>query len=168
MGGAIARGSRACLAGCVAAYMVISPAQAAKCATGPEQAALQTRVVQTELMVMALSCQEHSRYNRFVTKFQAELIKHGTELRNFFNQAYGEQGPQRLNKFVTELANVSSHRSLVRTDQFCNEVRTEYDAVLALPPSQLASYAATHPFARTHGIPDCTSQGLTTARKQRH
>jgi hypothetical protein len=168
MGRALTRRMHACIAGCVAAYLMVNPALAAKCATGAQQAALEARVLQTELMVMALSCQEHSRYNHFVTKFQTELVKHGTDLRNFFNQTYGAQGQQRLNKFVTELANLSSQRSLARTDQFCNEVRSEYDVVLALPTHQLSSYAAAHPFARTHGIPDCASHGgVTTARKQR-
>lgn len=162
----LARGTRACLTGCVAAYLVVNPAEASKCASSVDQAALEARILQTELMVTALSCQEHSRYNNFVIKFQEELVRRGTDLRDFFNHAYGAQGTRNLNKFVTELANIASHRSLVRTDQFCNEVRSEYDTVLAMSPSQLTGYAASHPFATTHGIPACTPQ-TNTAGKQR-
>ena len=148
---------------------MVSPAQAAKCASSVDQAALEARILQTELMVTALSCQEHARYNNFVTKFQEELVRRGTDLRHFFNRAYGAQGAQNLNKFVTELANISSNRSLARTDRFCEEVRHAYDAVLAMSPSDLITYAASHPFATSHGIPTCAAQTNTagTADKRR-
>jgi hypothetical protein len=43
------------------------------CANDRELAALNARVVQTELMVAALSCEERTRYNEFAMSFQSRV-----------------------------------------------------------------------------------------------
>ena len=47
------------------------------CASERDLAALNTRVLQTELMVAALSCGEKQRYNTFVTTYQTVLTDRG-------------------------------------------------------------------------------------------
>ncbi|MEX2480897.1 MAG: hypothetical protein WD928_08550 [Gammaproteobacteria bacterium] len=81
------------------------------CAKGHEQLALNTSVLRAELMVAALSCGIQPQYNAFVTKFEGALTEHGYLLRAFFQRQYGHSAEQRLNRFVTRLANDESRRS---------------------------------------------------------
>ena len=57
----------------IALLALANPALAAACATPGEATALRTAVIQQELMVAALQCQEAPAYNRFVTTYRGEL-----------------------------------------------------------------------------------------------
>src|SRR3546814_1871604 len=96
-----------------------APALAAKCASVADRSALETRMLQTELVVAALSCNERTRYNAFVNKFKGELGDRGKALKAFFNRAHGKDATRRLNAFVTELANEASQRTIAYQGDFC-------------------------------------------------
>jgi hypothetical protein len=131
------------------------PQSPKSCAAPAEMSALQSRVLLSDLMVSALSCNEQSRYNAFVTKYKSDLGKQGAMLQEFFRKAYGGAGRTHMNRFVTDLANNSSNYSLVHIGLYCEETKKEFDELLAGQPS-FASYAASQPYANIHGVTPCT------------
>jgi hypothetical protein len=134
--------------------MVPTPAKA--CAGSQELAALQSRVLLSDLMVSALSCNEQPRYNAVVTKYKSDLGKQGAMLQEFFHKAYGGAGRSQMNRFVTDLANNSSNYSLQHIGLYCQETAKEYDTLLAGNQPSIAGYAAQLPSANIHGVTPCT------------
>lgn len=131
------------------------PTTAKACAAPAEMAALQSRVLLSDLMVSALSCNEQPRYNAFVTKYKGDLGKHGAALQQYFGKAYGGAGRSQMNRFVTDLANNSSNYSLEHITLYCQETRKEFEDLLASNQTSLASYAASTPHANIHGVTPC-------------
>ena len=144
-----------------AALLGASAVEAA-CARSAELSGLQARVLQTELMVAALSCDEATRYNAFVTRFKDELMSESKRMQRYFARVHGRQAKKELNAFVTELANVSSQRSLTQAGDFCPKAAALLEDALKLEPRQFASFAAQQSFADSHGIDSC--DGLREAR----
>lgn len=115
------------------------------CPRPVEQTALDSRALQIELMVAALSCGKRSNYNAFVKKYQGDLVKHGRCLQSFFQRKHGAAGPRNLNAFITQLANQASHRSSITHTAFCVNSSSLFDRLLSARPiilnELLASYA---------------------------
>ena len=126
------------------------------CVNPKEEAALQTRVVQTELMVAALLCHATPRYNDFVTANQKELMRAHEALRAMFKRFFGAQGGTELNTFITKLANDSSKRSTRGITAFCTQATAIYDGAAALGDQMtLATFVAVQPVAQLHGFAVC-------------
>jgi hypothetical protein len=142
------------VAALIAGLLATEGAEAA-CASAAELSGLETRVLQTELMVAALSCGEAARYNAFVNRFRGELVVESKRMQHYFNRVHGGRAGKELNSFVTELANNSSQRSLTEAGSFCPEAATLLDQVLKLEPRQLDDFAAGLSFAGAHGIESC-------------
>src|SRR3546814_3141196 len=113
-------------------------------------------MLQTELVVAALSCNERTRYNAFVNKFKGELGDRGKALKAFFNRAHGKDATRRLNAFVTELANEASQRTIAYQGDFCGDAVQRFEAVLKLQPAELSTFAAAQNTASLHGYEVCT------------
>lgn len=133
----------------------VGPAVAGPCALPDEQFALDTRVLQSELMVAALTCQENARYNAFVTKFAPALVIEGTSFRNYFTRVYGPYGEQMMDQLVTRLANLAEMRSWALGPLYCPTEQSVFDGLLALDLSQLLVFAASRPYVNDHDIEPC-------------
>lgn len=130
------------------------------CVDGRTLAAMQMRIVQTELMVAGLSCRgidrwaqtaNTQRYNAFVTTYRPTLMNDTHRvLAKFFPTE------QRLNDYLTRLANDSSQRSLRDIVVFCDTAAKIYDDVLSPTPVQLPSYSAALPISEHHGHKVCS------------
>ena len=110
-----------------------------------EQAALDVRYLQTELMVAALSCgrpEFHQHYNLFVAKFGNSLKQNSTHLKSYFTRQYGNQGTTQMDRFVTRLANEASLRSMQQAS-FCHDSIALFQRVTALDATALDSFSAT-------------------------
>lgn len=97
-----------------------------------EKEAMAFRYLQTELMVAALSCgrQEYrNKYNAFVVRYRPALRRNGRILKTIFKRNYGNKGKRRLDRYVTELANDVSVRSMERAE-FCVVAGQKFNAVL--------------------------------------
>ncbi|HLF58090.1 MAG TPA: hypothetical protein VI732_00505 [Alphaproteobacteria bacterium] len=143
-----------------AAQLVASNiAVAATCASPAEKAALDARVLQSELMVAALTCGENARYNAFVQKFEPELVGFGKALRSYFARAYGKAGENELNQFVTRLANGATiRRTQFTMPQYCASAVNLFNSVLSVELSGLRDFAGQAPFASDSGIESCAVQ----------
>lgn len=143
------------VAGCATvADAVAAPAKAARkvCANERDMAALNTRVLQTELMVAALSCDERVRYNEFATNFQPVLIARADDLRAFFQKAGGSG---RMNAMVTKLANDASQASQKRANDYCQFAAELFEEVLRTPPQDFNGVVDKPWIAARHGFPAC-------------
>src|SRR3546814_13154368 len=70
-------------------------------------------------MVAALTCGARDEYNSFVSRYQPELVRHGRTMQRHFQKTYGAASTRHLNRYVTELANEASARSIADRANFC-------------------------------------------------
>jgi len=117
-------------------------------------------MLQTELMVAALSCNQRAHYNAFVKRFNAELVQRGTTMKSYFSRAHGRSGATKLNLFITRIANEISTRSLGHVSAFCAAATETFARLNALPPEQFGTFVAAYAPAKTHGVATC----IETAR----
>lgn len=144
---------------------VSAGAYAATCAQPHEEAALQVRLLQTELMVGGLACNLRQDYNLFAVDFGSPLRQHGHILKRFYARSYGVQGERRLNRFVTRLANETALRRGRDADGFCRTVARAFADLRNLPPRDLAAFASGQAGAAAHGHAVCTAVAGRTLSK---
>ena len=125
------------------------------CANDRDMAALNARVVQTELMVAALSCEEKPRYNKFASSYQDVLIARGGDLRAFFQRTMGSRGVTRMDALVTQLANDASKQSQMRADTYCQFAGDLFQKVLQTPPQNFNSVTNEAWVQARHGYAAC-------------
>ncbi len=139
-----------------AVFLILATSGAeAVCVSPKDREALSMRLLQTELMVAALSCQRKSDYNTFVRRFETELVDHGKTLKRLFKRTYGAKTRQ-LDSFVTRLANQASQRSLQHRSKYCEKSDALFSAVMATEPRVLIALADRQTFSDSHGIAACT------------
>lgn len=130
-------------AAALAALSVASPSSAQPL-NAREQAALDVRYLQTELMVAALSCgrtEYHTYYNNFVSKFGNSLKRHSNVMKAYFTREYGAQGGKQLDTYVTRLANEASLRSMQQAS-FCQDSKALFERVAATDAPSLEGLSA--------------------------
>ena len=125
------------------------------CATPQDETTLNARVLQTELMVAALACGEQQRYNAFVNAFKSELSQQGQLLRAYFKRVHGASGENRMNAFVTKLANDAAQRTANGPDAYCGAAARLFSELLASPPRDFARVAAKPEISSRHGYLLC-------------
>ncbi len=130
-------------------------AWAEPCAGPGEQTALDTRALQTELMVAALSCGNRIHYNAFVRKYQGDLVKHGRTLQSFFQRKHGAAGRKNLNTFITRLANEASHRSSITHAAFCANSSLLLNRLLSARSVRLEKLLENSTTTSSHDIAPC-------------
>jgi hypothetical protein len=156
--------SRAVLLIAVAA-MAVGPAMAAKkkappapkCIKDKVLSAFQMRMLQTELVVGALSCKMTPRYNEFVIAYRPDLMTaHKTMMKYFGRES-------RLEDYKSRTANESSQRSLANITEFCLYSSALYDKLLGPEKLKLSEFAMNEPAANRHGQDVCGTPSLVTA-----
>jgi hypothetical protein len=133
-----------CGAVALASLCALASPSAAQPLNAREQAALDVRYLQTELMVAALSCGRpdfHQHYNVFVAKFGGSLKRHANVMKSYFSREYGAQGITQLDRYVTRLANEASLRSMQQA-AFCQDSTHLFERVTALDPASLDGFSA--------------------------
>jgi hypothetical protein len=149
-----------------ASALLVAPAFAAKkkkapkappCVKGKVLTSFQMRMMQTELVVGALSCKLTPRYNEFVTAYRPDLMgAHKVLMRQFGRES-------RLEDYKSKTANEASQRSLANITEFCLYTSALYDKLLGLEKVQLAAFVGTEPAASRHGQNACDAPALVTA-----
>ena len=140
----------------LAAVMALADgAGASVCLRPGEEAALNSKALQSDLMVSALACSETARYNAWARKFESELVANGAMLKGIFRQAYGTAGDTRLGQFVTALANDAAGRSAVEKAAFCAVTARVFDRVLPMNGPEFLAFVAGPDFAGRHNFAAC-------------
>ena len=147
-----------------ASTLVAGPAFAAKkksaeppCVKGKVLSAFQMRMLQTELVVGALSCKLTPRYNDFVIAYRPDLMSAHRSLMGYFARE------SRLEDYKSRTANEVSQRSLANITEFCNYTSALYDKLLGPEKIQLAEFVSSEPSANRHGQNACGMPSLVTA-----
>lgn len=125
------------------------------CAHPLEHIALNSRVLQTELMVAALSCGNRPLYNAFVSKFRGDLVNQGRSLRSFFQRHHGGGGGDNLNRFITRLANEASQRSNAGRAAFCSDASLVFPQLLNNKRLNFETLLDSPTLAMRHSISSC-------------
>lgn len=112
---------------------------AAQCAQETRIEALHVHEVKTRLMVAALACEARSEYASFVNRFSPALSRNGEALKSYFRGEYGAQSNERLNAFVTRLANKVSQENSTDPGAFCAFSRELFETVITLADDKIAS-----------------------------
>lgn len=130
-------------------------ADAAVCLRPGDEMAVNTRVMQSELMVAALACDQAAGYNAMVRKFQPELTAGGTALKRIFRNAYGAGSEHHLGRYVTVLANDAAQRSATEKGRFCTIMAGIFDRVMGMDGVAFRAFVAGPEFAGRHGLSEC-------------
>ena len=109
----------------------IGSASALEPKNAAETAAVNARLLQTEMMVAALTCGLRPQYNTAVRTFEKELVQHGKVLRKMFRRNHGASAQKKLDKYITQLANDASSRSNYDRRTYCRTASLLFDDVLA-------------------------------------
>lgn len=96
-----------------------------------ETDAVNVRILQSEMMVAALTCNMRNRYNTVVVRYQGELVSHGRVLKKMFRRDHGQRAQKELDGFVTQLANDASIRSIREREAFCVNANAMFSTILA-------------------------------------
>jgi hypothetical protein len=137
---------------CLAAAPALAGSE--PCVSEKDERALNTRVLQTELMVAALSCNEQQRYNALVTNYRGHLAEQGASLRAWFSRTYGSASSSELNAFVTRLANDASKRSL-EAESYCAAASALLAEVLATSADGFDGITQSAVIHGRHGFSRC-------------
>ncbi len=146
-----------------AAALFVGPAIAAKkkaepaCIKDKVLASFQMRMLQTELVVGALSCKMTPRYNEFVTAYRDELMGAHRVLMKYFARE------SKLEDYKSKTANEASQRSLANITEFCLYTSALYDKLLGPERPKLAAFVGSERVANHHGQNACGSPELITA-----
>ncbi|HEX6980942.1 MAG TPA: hypothetical protein VF342_16750 [Alphaproteobacteria bacterium] len=153
----------------VAGALVAGPSSdaVARCLTDREQTAFRVRMLQTELMVAALSCRGvpgrdfTGQYNVFVKKHEDQLISHGRVLQSYFGARYGADARRQLDAYITSLANEVSRRSML-SPTFCDESVSLFQEAVQLERKQLDSWSAQRASSYPMPFERCGAEPLGT------
>lgn len=127
------------------------------CVKGKVLSAFQMRMLQTELVVGALSCKLTPRYNEFVTAYRTDLMSaHRTLMSHFARES-------RLEDYKSRTANEVSQRSLANITEFCNYTTSLYDKLLGPEKLRLIEFVSGEPSANRHGQNTCSPPSIVTA-----
>jgi hypothetical protein len=123
------------------------------CARPQDAMAVRVAALQQEMMVAAYMCHDVAAYNRFVIAHRSELQESDKALMDFFLQQNAPTGVGDYNLFKTELANVSSFRS-VSDPLFCWRIDANFKVALGRKES-LAQLLSELPYPVETGSVSC-------------
>jgi len=125
---------------CAAALPAMAQRQ---CASPADQAVFEVQALRSELMVLATGCQEDTRYNAFIRRYQPDLLANDRAVDAWFKKHFGRAGQTEHDRFVTDLANALSREGSHLGGDFCPRNGLIFSEVLALRGAQdLPAYAA--------------------------
>lgn len=126
------------------------------CASEKELTALNSRALQSHLMVAALACGKSDSYNKFMKKFSKFNNANHRDLQNYFVKNYRNDSKKRLNNFITTIANQSSRHSLnVESEEFCKNAGLLFDKLMKGQDNDIIKTASQKQFSSIHGISLC-------------
>ncbi len=147
---------RGVLAFALAGAMLASTASAAVCTRPAEKSAFDITGLKSELMVTALACNEQDRYNSFISRYRADLMREDRALDSYFGRSYGNRARSEHDNYITNLANVQSESGIKLGTDFCGHSVGMFDKVLALhSDKELPEFAASQTIAQPMDLTAC-------------
>ena len=159
---------RAIIGGVLAAGLAAGGvASAEPCARPAEHAAFDLAALKSALMVAALTCHAEDRYNQFVVRYRADLLKAERALGGYFVRAH--RGRQAFDDYITSLANAQSEAGIRLGGTICDQRLVMFDRVMALPTTaELPRFAGTQAIPQPKPVEDCPAPAHGTRTALRH
>lgn len=148
---------RLALIGVIAAGLFSAEvAVAHPCTSAVDQGAFDVAALKSELMLVALTCNERDDYNQFVQRFRTDLMKEERALNAWFGRAYGRHAQQQHDDYITNLANIESQTGLKRGTLFCSDQAKLFQTVLQLRNiGQIVTFAANQRYPQPIELESC-------------
>lgn len=148
---------RAIVGGVLAAGLALSGVAAADpCARPAEHTAFDLAALKSALMVAALTCHAEDRYNQFIGRYRADLLKAERALGGYFGRASARAKQQALDDYVTSLANAQSEADIGLGAEICDQRLAMFDRVMALgSTAELPRFAGTQAIPQPQPVQDC-------------
>jgi len=113
------------------------------CASNAEVSTFEVAALRSEMMVLAMGCNEEHRYNAFMRKFLPELQANERAVQAYFRKHYGRSAQTEQDRFVTDMANSRSRAATQLGSDHCPRNGLLFAEVMALRTmTELADYAA--------------------------
>jgi hypothetical protein len=111
----------------------------AQCMQPAEKPGFDIRALQSQLMVLALTCSQTDEYNRFVTQNRAVLTGAYNDVQRHFRRVAGNAWQRQIDAYITNTANGHSQTGISQGSLFCsNQVQLFPQALAASTREQLA------------------------------
>jgi len=138
----------------------------ARCARPAEKLSFDTRNLQSQLMVAALSCGQRDRYNAFVLKHRAELVKLSDGMKGYFSRIHGKRGEREMHSYITAQANQAALQRVQPDGAFCTYAAEIFQAIEEARPGQLAPVvlAASAKYENAGNIAACAAETRSADR----
>ncbi len=147
----------AALLGSSAAVAAATSLKPSRCATPAELNAIASRILETELLVGALSCAQSTQYNAFMEKFRKTQNEQARTLQAMFKRMYGKSSQRELDAFITRLGNDSALRSLELQLAYCQGTYDLFEEAASLAEADYHRLTAKPSLAGRHPFPACAS-----------
>lgn len=142
--------------GLLTGNLVAGAARAEQCTRPIEKTAFNVTGLKSQLMVTAISCQAHDKYNLFVTRYRTDLMMQERALNGYFQRAFGRGAQKAHDDYITQLANSQSEVGIQSGTLFCNRTIGLFDEVMALKGGkELPLYAAQKSLVQPIALIDC-------------
>lgn len=116
------------------------------CMSPTNQEALEIAGLKSSLMVSALTCNQRSQYDAFMTRFQPFVLHEQHVMDAYFRQQHGRAFRHYEDSYVTDLANVQSTAGTYLGTNFCPASETLFSKVLsAKTQDELVAFARQNP-----------------------
>lgn len=154
----------------VAAALIGPGAALAACLQPVEKTAFDVRALQSQLMVVALTCQQQDDYNNFVRRHMNELNNAQRSVTSYHRRVHGAQHQRQLDLYITNLANSQMQAGITRGSFFCREQAPLFQmATQANTAAELANLTVSRQIPQPLGAEACPAspqrqQGTTQAR----
>jgi hypothetical protein len=130
------------LLGGVMAAIAVPGLAIAACLRPAEKTAFDIRALQSQLMVVALSCQHQDDYNVFVTRFRSQLGEAHRSVTSYYQRASGRQAQRVMDQYITNLANNQMQVGITQGSHFCrNQLPLFQRAMTATTLADLSAIA---------------------------
>lgn len=146
----------------LALTLAAAPVMAEVCASPTDQDALGSRVLQSRLMVAALSCNQRPAYNAVMQSYKTIFAADGQALRSFFSRTYGNRASTELNAFATRMANDASRHSTQNVRAFCQASDQAFQSLLSSNTSGYLMLRDKFVDPVFHGYRACTQTSKVT------
>lgn len=128
------------LLGGVLAAVAVPGLAIAACLRPAEKTAFDVRALQSQLMVVALSCQHQDDYNAFVTRFRSQLAEAHRDVTSYYRRSSGRQAQRVMDQYITNLANNQMQVGITQGSHFCrNQVPLFQRAMTARTSADLSA-----------------------------
>ena len=104
----------------------------AQCMQPTEKPGFDIRALQSQLMVLALTCSQTDEYNRFVTQNRAVLTGAYNDVQRHFRRVAGNAWQRQIDAYITNTANGHSQTGISQGSLFCSNQAQLFPQALAV------------------------------------